>query len=1385
MNWGDGAECLRNSLHAPETQRWGGGLAVEAYATDGELWCAASNESPCDPSTMCMILCHSIRWESKFMPTFVATKRAVDLQLEVSNNLLNDGFCLSDPKHFPAWPIFGSILKKTNQSARKVVTFATELQPPYDDDPLSSPKAVLISGRQARLLHTEESTAQGLHPEHAMPHEGQDGWNFPQPPGFVQDLFALFDAQGLPLATLQAEGFLIRTWFRHHQHFPRWRVPRFIELDHNWFNWQPEIERAWRDMIDQRRAVWLSVVHPDPYRHYVTRNVVADIIVAQEEESGLFAGLLTVDQQRQDTSRAFAIALSLPQLVNKQILTVAADLDTICGTADCRFFFRWTQLNDETEVHQMQNGHGFQAHIFTRNDALTAASSSFVDEVSFMQRRKAKGLRPLTFNDPEAPPWYPHVNDVRGHVARNNQLLQAADESDDSPAEDAGDESGRSEDPIIHPPDDDNARQAVMMFHLDDVPVHAMLDWTDWPSMMREIAYHYAVDREDVLDCHELNVRLPDVPEGIAPVIVQQVQDVPVGTAYVLILVDVEVHGQWMEAHFGVAPIFERKVVAVPSLLSRNVLLSQARVFEFCRFEKMRCLVEFKHVPWYLQDPNPRRAMFGDHAKIILPPSDRCEVSTGELLADSRQLTVEDFWSRYYEPSSPAQSSSGTVDSNVSPSLLDSEDIRAEYGQADDTYDDISVMQRPSSSSSDPLHPTADEHANQTCPADCNNTCVADLLENDLHENPPGIPWPLWFRHFFKNFADLHEVEDVNEGPVAYVRTWYLNCLEEIASEDSRVVRLSQRPLDWLHDIQQRWRDRIDATKPVHMAWVYPKPKDSPFEHTIGHLIVFQQPNPRNVPTLLSFQFLALRDGTGHAAMVLRKDASPEHVVEVAKLSRVCQGRRCTLHRGTHGSSWGLALNTGEGLKLIIPSPGERAHEELHWNRGVTLVFPDMFVADVPVLSFRIEDYPRFVQDLHALWVQQAMMHPASREKTVEITTWYDLPFNDQARNVHLDDDFSSWEQLIRNAWSDLADVDEPFSFVFVNPVPPPSPLDRIHVLAFQQIPADQSGVIITKYDNALLQGAPTSTAAVVPQQVTHEDLLRCAGTALECSLRRSQVQCSTWHIGTEIRDQPFATSHGLGFNVLIHRQALVSWESDEENETEEQNLLQHQGHWADNGETTQSEFVLDLQRTCRQQGKEPTALKLATWFLAPGQEIFSCLQPRLIELPSDTTQWEQWIHDAWNDTAVRHLPIVCSLVHPSPVLMEGTVDAHVLVVQQPTGATIGALVTILDTTTQPRVVRQASLLNAALSYDNVLLAAGLHDVYAQFIIWHDKGSVVARHTSARQGRGCNHSSSLGESVRRRAIQLHHPTTFTAVESACSSKPTDPYRGKGAQAPKD
>ena len=1141
VTYGDEAECLRNSLHAPHDVGRRDGSIAEAYAMEGS-WCAASSVPSLDHPTMCLILCHSIRWEDHFTPPFVSTKSAIDLQHEVASDLLQEGFLPLCKDPFPKWPILGSILKTSRNAVNKHVTFAA------DDDPLSS-AAVLISGVHDRITD-QESEIQSHSWNDATPQTPQQQFGHVHVPDFVQEVFAQFEAAGIQVDTLLNEGFVARTWYLHHQVFPRWRVPRFVELDHDWSRWSDEIVSSWRDMIDRRIPFRLAVVRPDPPRHYLNRRADVDIILAQESEPYFHAGLLTVFQNSFGRSRTLALAISLPAITSGRQIVRSAELIDVCELSFCRLFFRWLSLQlDEVQNHEMQDGHGFQLHIDPSRDLHLHENEFPVDVVNLMQGQVLRTKRPLTSNDHEAPAWYHHINTQGGHAELHHQLLLDADQ-DANHAEDVGDESPRSEDPFIHPPDDDDARQAVIMFHLVDDPIHAMLDWTDWPRMMREIAYHYAVDREEVLECHELNVRPPDIPQGIVPVIVQQVQDVPVGTAHVLILVDIETHGHWMEAHFNTAPLVERRVVAVPALLTRTALLSQAKVFEYCRFEKDRCLIEFNLRKWLKQDPTPKRVLFGDYAKILLPPSLKCEASTGEMLADSRQLTVEDFWSRYYIPSSPESSSSSSGDSNVSPSLLDSDAIREEFGGRNDDsdVDDLSVMQLPSSSSGE------DRGNLEGPPASSaeNDTCMVNLLLT-----PHGTRPPLWFRHLLHNFGISNEIEDITEGPVAYIRTWYLDCSAETASEDSRVVRLSGMPPAWFHDIQRRWQDKINQNLPVHVAWVYPTPPRNPYEHTIGHMLLFQRPNQIFVPLLLSFQFTALRDGTGTAAVVVQKNASPDHVVEIVKLDRVCRGRSCTLHRGTHGGVWGHDLNTGEGLKLIIPSPGDRAADEIHWNpKGVALIFPANVIPASPVLSFCIEDYSPFFQALYRRWLQDARRAHASFERTLEITTWYvdgrHMPVNEESRSLILIDDFSQWEDAIRGIWSDLVDVDEAMIFAFVHPVPPPSPLDRIHVLVMQQVPEDARGVVITKYDNALYHGEPVSVATVVPAVLDRDTLILHTSRAFGSIPFGTHMHCSTWHGGQEILQQPFLTQHGFGFNVLIHRPTLVDW-----NEDDEQTLLQ------------------------------------------------------------------------------------------------------------------------------------------------------------------------------------------------------------------------------------
>ena len=136
-------------------------------------------------------------------------------------------------------------------------------------------------------------------------------------------------------------SFLIRTWYVHHFHHPRWVVPRFVELDHRWVLWQREIASAWRDMLQPNEDVRYFTIMPDPDRSYIPRQAVADVIVVQGIDADRSAGLLTVHQQNaQGHIRPFALAISLPDEVSGIGLAAAADISHLWQYPKLQFLFQ-------------------------------------------------------------------------------------------------------------------------------------------------------------------------------------------------------------------------------------------------------------------------------------------------------------------------------------------------------------------------------------------------------------------------------------------------------------------------------------------------------------------------------------------------------------------------------------------------------------------------------------------------------------------------------------------------------------------------------------------------------------------------------------------------------------------------------------------------------------------------------------------------------------------------------------------------------------------------------------------------------------------------------------------------------------------------------------
>eukprot|EP00435_Cladocopium_sp_Y103_P013471 s2688_g3.t1 len=222
---------------------------------------------------------------------------------------------------------------------------------------------------------------------------------------------------------------------------------------------------------------------------------------------------------------------------------------------------------------------------------------------------------------------------------------------------------------------------------------------------------------------------------------------------------------------------------------------------------------------------------YGDYVRIQLPPPKMCTATTGEVLHDSRILSADELWRRYYVPSSPSASSS---DENVSPGLVGSDVIRAEFGRrnsSDEDQDAFSSLQAKPVQVSAPLSDhsgaavlsslisdsislmqlsQAASSSNQ--PAPLQDTLVPNDLADSCLLNPRGLSiWPHWYRALTTAFDDTAVVEDDDEGRVAYFDTWYADCRHESVDEGRRCT---------LHRgaIDRTWEEPILAGENVHLA---------------------------------------------------------------------------------------------------------------------------------------------------------------------------------------------------------------------------------------------------------------------------------------------------------------------------------------------------------------------------------------------------------------------------------------------------------------------------------------------------------------------------------------------------------------------------------------
>jgi hypothetical protein len=127
-------------------------------------------------------------------------------------------------------------------------------------------------------------------------------------------------------------------------------------------------------------------------------------------------------------------------------------------------------------------------------------------------------------------------------------------------------------------------------------------------------------------------------------------------------------------------------------------------------------------------------------------------------------------------------------------------------------------------------------------------------------------PWPSWFSSLHQAFAEQAAIACEEEGPIAFLTTWFLQGPFESVNEQSRVFRLDQHHHYWKTDLVDLWRDKIDMTQELELVFVQPQPPSHDTEWTIGHLILYQRIQQPLKPALITIKFLTdRRTGINHA----------------------------------------------------------------------------------------------------------------------------------------------------------------------------------------------------------------------------------------------------------------------------------------------------------------------------------------------------------------------------------------------------------------------------------------------------------------------------------------------------------------------------------------
>ena len=279
---------------------------------------------------------------------------------------------------------------------------------------------------------------------------------------------------------------------------------------------------------------------------------------------------------------------------------------------------------------------------------------------------------------------------------------------------------------------------------------------------------------------------------NVMPLLLLRHEDLRFGDHRKAVLMDVELHGSTFESPVET----NRFTLLVPSPIHRSLLLQIAGVAKYCQAVRNRCLLWHQGQLVRQQCNGLVVLSHGDYVRIAVPPFPAPEVSTYYAVrACQHGLSPLEIAARYNHNPDPddlfTDLEPEQTDEQVSLQLSTCRQENPELNSwatkpvADETVPHCSdiLAQRLRS-------------LGEVQPPQFNSVAPGHFPPRQ-QQNGQELPWASWFEMLHSAFTEHAATACEEEGPIAFVTTWFLRDSFEQTSEKSRTLRLDQYVEFW------------------------------------------------------------------------------------------------------------------------------------------------------------------------------------------------------------------------------------------------------------------------------------------------------------------------------------------------------------------------------------------------------------------------------------------------------------------------------------------------------------------------------------------------------------------------------------------------------------